>query len=820
MTTGDAVAGHEPARDRHRAADRHDDDPPRRGARAAAAGADGRDHHLHRRRLEADVHVRVAGRSRARRVGGRLPQRAARRHGAGRADARTRRLEDPSLPATERAFLTQLAPAFTELAETAEDTLYVDGAARLLGEYRFQDLSAAQPGDGDARAAGDAARRAAPRRWPSATSTCASGSENAAPALQRPVAGRRQLRAAAAQPRHGVGDRADADGLRASRSQSVRAAAVQLSHFVEDVYGELLMARDYYETSASTASADDATIKKAFRKLARELHPDVNAHDPDAEEKFKEAAAAYEVLSDPERRRLYDSLRRGRAARARLRAGHGRVRLGLRPVLGVLRRRQRVRRRSAAAEAAGAGAAARCRAATSSSAASIDLAESAHGKTVEVAYEAATLCAHCSGNGAEPGTPIVTCATCDGTGQHQRVGADGVRPAGADRGVRRLRRRRPDPGDAVLGVRRRGHGAPSSAAWRSTSRPGSPTASGSGSRAGATRGSAAGPRATSTWSCGWRGRALPARRRGPRDGDRRRRRRWPRSGRRSQVPTLDGDVPLEIPAGTQPGETIVMRGRGLPPLSRGRTGDLRVVVNVAIPRRLSREQRALLEELRGDDRPRTTCAPTRACWPSSSGCSPGDPARGARAARRGGDRAGGAARALAGGAGGDRRQRGRGRVRALRRAEGELPDLPALAGGGGRRAGRGLDLGGPRRLGRPLEGVAPAGRRRLALPAAAGAAAVGGGAGATETGIDLVIDPGQAFGTGAHHTTRLCLELLLELDPGGALADWGSGSGVLAIAAARLGYAPVLAVDVEPASLEASAVNARAQRGRRSRCGA
>jgi ribosomal protein L11 methyltransferase len=75
--------------------------------------------------------------------------------------------------------------------------------------------------------------------------------------------------------------------------------------------------------------------------------------------------------------------------------------------------------------------------------------------------------------------------------------------------------------------------------------------------------------------------------------------------------------------------------------------------------------------------------------------------------------------------------------------------------------------------------------------------------------IDLVIDPGQAFGTGAHHTTRLCLELLLELDPGGALADWGSGSGVLAIAAARLGYAPVLAVDVEPASLEASAENAR-----------
>ena len=52
--------------------------------------------------------------------------------------------------------------------------------------------------------------------------------------------------------------------------------------------------------------ADDATIKKAFRRLARELHPDVNSHDPDAETKFKEAAEAYEVLSDPERRATYD----------------------------------------------------------------------------------------------------------------------------------------------------------------------------------------------------------------------------------------------------------------------------------------------------------------------------------------------------------------------------------------------------------------------------------------------------------------------------------------------------------------------------------
>ena len=77
--------------------------------------------------------------------------------------------------------------------------------------------------------------------------------------------------------------------------------------------------------------------------------------------------------------------------------------------------------------------------------------------------------------------------------------------------------------------------------------------------------------------------------------------------------------------------------------------------------------------------------------------------------------------------------------------------------------------------------------------------------------IDLVIDPGQAFGTGAHATTRLCLEMLLALpEPGGAFVDLGCGSGVLAIAAARLGYDPVLALDNDPASVQATADNAAA----------
>jgi ribosomal protein L11 methyltransferase len=78
--------------------------------------------------------------------------------------------------------------------------------------------------------------------------------------------------------------------------------------------------------------------------------------------------------------------------------------------------------------------------------------------------------------------------------------------------------------------------------------------------------------------------------------------------------------------------------------------------------------------------------------------------------------------------------------------------------------------------------------------------------------IDLVVDPGQAFGTGAHPTTRLCLEYLLELaDAGGnhgPLVDLGTGSGVLAIAASKLGWSPVTGYDHEPAAIEASAANA------------
>src|SRR5215218_4099396 len=355
------------------------------------------------------------------------------------------------------------------------------------------------------------------------------------------------------------------------------------------------MPGDYYDILGVDRGADDAQIKKSFRRLARELHPDVNAHDPDAEEKFKEAAAAYEVLNDPERRRLYDSygedgLRRGGYApdmdafgsvsdlfSAFFGGGSGFDIFG------------------------GGGGGRRGRGGAMQGAdvvatASIDLAESAHGKTVEIAYEAATMCPHCSGNGAEPGTPIVACATCDGTGQHQRVARTAfgqlVRTAvcevcGGDGRVPETPCHECEGAGLVREQRRVAVDIPPGIA--------------DGQRIRLTRRGHAGQNG------------------GP-PGDLyvvvrvREDERFLRDGEdlvtvidvpaplaalgtTVQVPTFDGPIPVEVPAGTQPGETIVLRGRGMPPLSRGRTGDLRVVINVAIQRRLPREQRDLLERL-------------------------------------------------------------------------------------------------------------------------------------------------------------------------------------------------------------------------------
>ena len=176
--------------------------------------------------------------------------------------------------------------------------------------------------------------------------------------------------------------------------------------------------RDPYDVLGVSRDAGEGEIKKAFRRLARELHPDVNRDDPSAEERFKEAAEAYEILSDAERRATYD------------RYGHDGLRSGgYAPNFEAFGSVSDIfeaffgggspfgdvfggggRRSGGAAQGEDLAAAVE-----------IDLAQAAHGDAVAVPIERVALCEHCHGNGAEPGTPIETCPRCGGSGQLRAV---------------------------------------------------------------------------------------------------------------------------------------------------------------------------------------------------------------------------------------------------------------------------------------------------------------------------------------------------------------------------------------------------------------
>jgi molecular chaperone DnaJ len=325
--------------------------------------------------------------------------------------------------------------------------------------------------------------------------------------------------------------------------------------------------RDPYDVLGVGRDASAQQIKKAFRQLARELHPDVNAHDPDAEEKFKEAAEANEILSDPERRATYD------------RYGHEGLRSsGYAPnfdsfgSIGDLFD-------AFFGGGSGGGRQGPMAGGDVAVAVEINLIAAAHGETVEVVYEAVDRCEHCHGNGAEPGTPINTCERCGGAGQLQASTrtpfGQMVRAVVCDVCGRRTVRREVEvevPAGIANGQRirvgGRGHagevGAPAGDLYVLI--------------------------------------RVAEDRRFVREGD---------DlitvldvpaplaalGSTLDVATLEDSVALELPPGTQPGEVLTLRGEGMPALGRSRRGNLRVVVNVVIPRRLSEEQRDLLEQL-------------------------------------------------------------------------------------------------------------------------------------------------------------------------------------------------------------------------------
>jgi molecular chaperone DnaJ len=342
--------------------------------------------------------------------------------------------------------------------------------------------------------------------------------------------------------------------------------------------------RDYYEVLGVARDASEAEIKKAFRGLARTLHPDVS-DAPDAEERFKEVVEAYEVLSKSETRQLYD-----RHGHAGLRGG------GFQPThvdLGDLtdifsaffgddlfaaptRRRQR-RGGDVAAQV------------------EIELVEAANGTTRAVPFPVALPCDVCAGSGVEPGKQAQTCETCGGAGQLAQVSRNAFGE---------FRRVRTCPscsgsGLVVMHPCRVCEGSGRSVEQRQLEVQ-IPPGIHDGQRIRLSGEGHAGPLGARSGDLYVQVRVLPDPR-FVREGD---------DlfstvdltitqaalGAKMTVPTLGGDEELDFSPGTQPGEIRVLRGRGMPVLQGFGCGDHRILVNVAVPRKLTDEQRRLLEE--------------------------------------------------------------------------------------------------------------------------------------------------------------------------------------------------------------------------------
>lgn len=340
---------------------------------------------------------------------------------------------------------------------------------------------------------------------------------------------------------------------------------------------------DYYDVLGVERNASEDEIRRAFRKLAREYHPDVSKA-PDADAKFKQINEAYEVLRDTEKRQMYD-----RFGHADARGGFG---AGVDDFAGVgdifdaffgrgTARTRRTEQRGADRRVV----------------LTMDFVESVFGAAKTVEYERLEPCGGCGGDGAAPGTKPSTCRMCQGAGQVQRAErslfgqfvnvATCPRCHGEGREITE-----PCPTCNAMGLERRAlsreieipAGLPPGTELR---------LSGAGDH-GRNRGTPGnlyvaievephpllerdGDDIVSDLVLNVAEAAL---------------------GAVVDIPTVDGEESVTVPPGTQPGTVLKLRGRGVPRYRGSGRGDQRTTVNVVVPKKLSSDQRDLLEQLR------------------------------------------------------------------------------------------------------------------------------------------------------------------------------------------------------------------------------
>jgi molecular chaperone DnaJ len=332
-------------------------------------------------------------------------------------------------------------------------------------------------------------------------------------------------------------------------------------------------------------TAGDAEVKKAFRRLARELHPDVNP-DPEATDRFKEAAEAYEVLSDPETRARYDRFGHAGVDGASLHTDQFMDFGSLSDLLGAFFGDDLFGGAMRRGPQRGADVAVTV---------SLELSEAAFGVHRELEVEVVASCERCGGSGAEPGTEPERCETCGGQGRVQRVQQTALGqfvqattcPTCSGRGVViptpctvcRGRGRVPATStvevDIPAGImdgqrmqlRGRGHqgepGAPAGDLYVGVRVAPDPRFERDGNDT------------VAVLNVPFTRAAL---------------------GTAVTVETLDGEQEVELRAGTQPGDVLVLKGKGVPVLNGRGRGDHRLIVNVMLPQRLTDDQRRLLAE--------------------------------------------------------------------------------------------------------------------------------------------------------------------------------------------------------------------------------